>query len=83
MRFGLFIHWGRYAEPAGAWRGEKVPRLSEWTMHTVKLVLPPQCSRPPLTLSSPPPGTSYRHQIKNGTARVALHPVESLHAGLV
>jgi Fe-S oxidoreductase len=29
------------------------------------------------------PGTSCRHQIKDGTGRVALHPVEILHAALV
>jgi Fe-S oxidoreductase len=27
-------------------------------------------------------GTSCRHQIKDGTGRTALHPVEVLHAGL-
>jgi Fe-S oxidoreductase len=29
------------------------------------------------------PGTSCRHQIKDGTGRLALHPVEILHAALV
>ena len=29
------------------------------------------------------PGTSCRHQIKDGTGRIALHPVEILHAALV
>ena len=29
------------------------------------------------------PGTSCRHQIKDGTARTALHPVEILHAALL
>jgi Fe-S oxidoreductase len=28
------------------------------------------------------PGTSCRHQIKDGTGRTALHPVEILHAAL-
>ena len=28
------------------------------------------------------PGTSCRHQIKDGTGRIALHPVEVLHAAL-
>jgi Fe-S oxidoreductase len=27
-------------------------------------------------------GTSCRHQIKDGTGRIALHPVEILHAAL-
>jgi FAD/FMN-containing dehydrogenase/Fe-S oxidoreductase len=29
------------------------------------------------------PGTSCRHQIKDGTGRIALHPVEILHAALL
>lgn len=29
-RFGLFIHWGIYAVPAGRYRGQTVPKLSEW-----------------------------------------------------
>jgi Fe-S oxidoreductase len=28
------------------------------------------------------PGTSCRHQIKDGTGRTALHPLEILHAAL-
>jgi len=31
-RFGMFIHWGLYALPAGEWKGEKVPGISEWIM---------------------------------------------------
>jgi alpha-L-fucosidase len=31
-RFGLFIHWGLYALPAGEWKGEKIPGISEWIM---------------------------------------------------
>jgi len=29
------------------------------------------------------PGTSCRHQLKDGTGRIALHPVEILHAALI
>jgi Fe-S oxidoreductase len=29
------------------------------------------------------PGTSCRHQVKDGTGKVALHPVEILHAALL
>ncbi len=29
-RFGLFIHWGVYAVPAGEWNGEPVKGISEW-----------------------------------------------------
>ena len=31
-RFGLFIHWGLYAIPAGVWRGKRVPYIGEWMM---------------------------------------------------
>lgn len=29
-RFGMFIHWGLYAVPAGVWKGERVAGLGEW-----------------------------------------------------
>ncbi len=31
-KFGLFIHWGLYAIPAGIWQGEEVAGLGEWIM---------------------------------------------------
>lgn len=31
-RFGLFIHWGLYAIPAGVWKGEQVGGIGEWIM---------------------------------------------------
>ncbi|HRW07786.1 MAG TPA: alpha-L-fucosidase [Caldilineaceae bacterium] len=31
-KFGLFIHWGLYAIPAGIWQGEAIPGLGEWIM---------------------------------------------------
>lgn len=31
-RFGMFIHWGLYAIPAGQWKGESVPGIAEWIM---------------------------------------------------
>jgi alpha-L-fucosidase len=31
-RFGMFIHWGLYAIPAGEWEGEKISGISEWIM---------------------------------------------------
>ena len=36
-RFGLFIHWGLYAVPAGTWQGQPVPGLGEWIMHGAKI----------------------------------------------
>jgi alpha-L-fucosidase len=33
-RFGMFIHWGVYAVPAGVWKGEQVKRSGgEWIMN--------------------------------------------------
>jgi alpha-L-fucosidase len=32
MKFGLFIHWGLYAIPAGEWNGRPVRGIGEWIM---------------------------------------------------
>jgi len=32
-RFGMFIHWGLYAIPAGEWRGKRTPSAAEWIMN--------------------------------------------------
>lgn len=32
-RFGMFIHWGLYAQLAGEYRGKPVPHIGEWIMH--------------------------------------------------
>ncbi len=31
-KFGLFIHWGLYAIPAGYWKGQRVHSVAEWVM---------------------------------------------------
>jgi alpha-L-fucosidase len=31
-RFGMFIHWGVYAVPAGIYKGEKIEHIGEWIM---------------------------------------------------
>jgi len=31
-RFGMFVHWGLYAVPAGEWKGKKIPGIGEWIM---------------------------------------------------
>jgi len=36
-RFGMFIHWGVYAVPAGIWKGEQVPSLGEWIMRNARI----------------------------------------------
>ena len=32
-KFGLFIHWGLYAELAGEYNGQKTDRIAEWIMN--------------------------------------------------
>jgi alpha-L-fucosidase len=32
-RFGMFIHWGLYAIPAGEWNGKRIPGAAEWIMN--------------------------------------------------
>ena len=36
-RFGLFIHWGLYAIPAGVWNGKAVQGLGEWIMYNARI----------------------------------------------
>lgn len=36
-RFGMFIHWGLYAQAAGYWNDKPVPFLGEWIMNTAKI----------------------------------------------
>ena len=36
-RFGMFIHWGLYAIPAGEWKGQQVPGIGEWIMNHAKI----------------------------------------------
>ena len=36
-KYGLFIHWGLYAIPAGEWKGQRVPGIGEWIMNRAKI----------------------------------------------
>ena len=36
-RFGMFIHWGLYAIPAGEWKGKRSPGIGEWVMHRMQI----------------------------------------------
>lgn len=36
-KYGLFIHWGLYAVPAGTWNGQRVPGLGEWIMNRARI----------------------------------------------
>jgi alpha-L-fucosidase len=36
-KFGLFIHWGLYAIPAGTWKDKQIPGIGEWIMNRAKI----------------------------------------------
>ncbi len=36
-KFGLFVHWGLYAIPAGTWKGQQIPSIGEWIMNRAKI----------------------------------------------
>jgi alpha-L-fucosidase len=36
-RFGMFIHWGAYAVPAGVYKGQPVRSAGEWIMNTAQI----------------------------------------------
>ncbi len=36
-KFGMFIHWGLYAIPAGEWNGKVYGGAAEWLMHSAKI----------------------------------------------
>src|SRR5579863_8742859 len=36
-RFGMFIHWGLYAIPAGRWNGKEVSGIGEWIMNRASI----------------------------------------------
>src|SRR4030095_7318876 len=36
VKYGMFIHWGLYAIPAGEWKGQRSLGLGEWIMNRLK-----------------------------------------------
>jgi alpha-L-fucosidase len=36
-KYGLFIHWGLYAIPAGQWQGRRIPGIGEWIMNRAQI----------------------------------------------
>jgi alpha-L-fucosidase len=36
-RFGMFIHWGLYAVPAGEYKGDQVEGIGEWIMNSLNI----------------------------------------------
>ena len=39
-RFGMFIHWGVYAVPAGTYKGARIPGIGEWIMSHAHVPIP-------------------------------------------
>src|SRR5262245_47738751 len=39
-RFGMFIHWGLYAVPAGTWKDKQIAGIGEWIMNRAKIPVP-------------------------------------------
>lgn len=35
--FGMFIHWGAYAVPAGIYKGKEIDGIGEWIMYNAKI----------------------------------------------
>ncbi len=36
-KFGMFIHWGVYAVPAGTYKGEQIKGIAEWIMRNAEI----------------------------------------------
>ncbi len=36
-KYGLFIHFGLYAIPAGEWKGQRIPGIGEWIMNRAQI----------------------------------------------
>jgi len=39
-KFGMFIHWGLYAVPAGVYDGKEIGGIGEWIMDNAKIPIP-------------------------------------------
>ena len=39
-KFGMFIHWGLYAVPAGRWHEQPIPGIGEWIMYHAQIPIP-------------------------------------------
>ena len=36
-KFGMMIHWGLYALPAGEWRGRRMDDIGEWAQQYFRI----------------------------------------------
>ena len=62
-RFGMFIHWGLYAIPAGTWKGQAIPGIGEWISSGRGSRSPSTSSWPGSSTrrsSTPRPGSRWR-----------------------
>ena len=66
---------------AGAFGYEK--EHYEVSMKVGELVLFPEVRKTPAETLIAAPGTSCRHQIKDGTGRTAYHPIEIIYDALI
>jgi len=39
-KFGMFIHWGVYAVPAGVWKRKHIEGIGEWIMNRARIPVP-------------------------------------------
>ena len=76
-KFGLFIHWGLYAIPAGEWKGQAVPGIGEWIMHRARI---PVAEYEPLAGAVQPRQVRRRRVGVAGEARRAEVPRHHLQA---
>ena len=37
VKYGMFIHWGLYAIPAGEYKGQRAPGIGEWIMNRLRI----------------------------------------------
>ena len=64
-QFGLFIHWGLYAVPAGVWEERPIPWFGEWIMHSARI---PYREYERLALQLNPTGFDAREWVKMAEA---------------
>ena len=77
-RFGLFIHWGLYAIPAGHWQGQAVPGIGKRTAERIivelrEKVAPADGSEPAIVVTR---GDDPRRLARDGLLELGFPPAE-------
>jgi len=78
-RYGMFIHWGVYAVPAGEWEGETIRGIGEWIMRFKRIPVDQyKAFAPDATEASPFPrrlpwGSITQKVAGNGGTTLCLH----------